>query len=529
MYNVEEVIEPFWAEYSSEASGRDPLAIQNSSVVIYSKMIVGITNVTNRIRYNGFFCWIFDKIVKSIDKRNSLSEQIRYSRRAELLLAFIMVKKFQGVTGVSGSNYATNNMKSKIRLNEGSDWEYKTEVGSGLYWKFKAGIFGQYYSGVMRELNLINHPHGELNIYSLTKEGKALALAFEQSIMISNSGFNEPELFWKCVHDGNVNEADLGKLQSFALHLIPKECDELKIYEKLMLAPDDKKVIPTYNRKNTIKLVLQYLQTQTDGVENPTASFLRDNYSKQGSKSTLGLDSATAWYLFEMNELLHVAYEHFHVCFLYSIQTYPTILDKAVDQLLKQTIKAFMDDKIDAKTFTTEELAQLLNTQKLNTYDYYDDMLAYFKVGEYGKTLQNAIKTIFNTFLDSKTHLQLLKDFAVLPENNFNRPGFAGEIINDLVQSKLNMTIVEYTRSILLSAINLHMFSSYRKSMIGQGLVHNYMIEGPTVWQLRRTLPNRTTPRMQNAIQYISDIGWVEKIDNKYCITETGKQILTSL
>jgi len=40
-YNKESV-EPFWAEYSTEASGRDPLAIQNSSVVIYANMIVRI-------------------------------------------------------------------------------------------------------------------------------------------------------------------------------------------------------------------------------------------------------------------------------------------------------------------------------------------------------------------------------------------------------------------------------------------------------------------------------------------------------
>ena len=102
-YTTEETIEPFWAEFSSAASGRDPLAIQNSSVVIYTKMVVGITNVTNRIRYNGFFCWIFDTILQNIDKKNSLQEQIRYSRRAELLLAYMMVKNFEGIAGVSGS------------------------------------------------------------------------------------------------------------------------------------------------------------------------------------------------------------------------------------------------------------------------------------------------------------------------------------------------------------------------------------------------------------------------------------------
>lgn len=103
LYTNDEIVEPFWAEYSSEASGRDPLAIQNSSVVIYTKMIVGITNVTNRIRYNGFYCWLLETILKSISKKNSLVEQIRYLRRSELLLAYVMVKEFPDVTGVSGS------------------------------------------------------------------------------------------------------------------------------------------------------------------------------------------------------------------------------------------------------------------------------------------------------------------------------------------------------------------------------------------------------------------------------------------
>ena len=33
-FTANETVEPFWAEFSSAASGRDPLAIQNSSVVI---------------------------------------------------------------------------------------------------------------------------------------------------------------------------------------------------------------------------------------------------------------------------------------------------------------------------------------------------------------------------------------------------------------------------------------------------------------------------------------------------------------
>lgn len=216
MYNTDDKVKPFWAEFSSTAGGRDPLAIQNSSVVIYSQMVVGITNVTNRIRYNGFFCWMLDTISKNVTKRNSLDEQIRYLRRSELLLAYIMVKNFPDVTGVSGSNYASNNMNSIIDLKKGADWEFKLE-GEKVYWRNLYGVFGQYYSGVARVLNLINHPspQQELNIYTVTEKGGELAEAFIKKI--SNEECN---LFWKSIKDGTLSENDLIKLKTFALHLI---------------------------------------------------------------------------------------------------------------------------------------------------------------------------------------------------------------------------------------------------------------------------------------------------------------------
>jgi hypothetical protein len=524
MYIAEEVIEPFWAEYSTEASGRDPLAIQNSSVVIYSKMIVGITNVTNRIRYNGFFCWIFDTIAKNIKKRNSLPEQLKFSRRAELLLAFIMVKNFRGITGISGSNYAVNNLRSRLSLKRGADWENKSEGGSGLYWRFKAGIFGQYYSGVMRDLNLINHPKDELNIYTLTKSGSELAKAFENNIPLKAR-----TLFWESVSEGFVDEIDLLELNSFALHLVPNDSDELLIYEQLLLAKDDRKLIPTYNRKDTIKLLLEHLAARTKGVNDLMASFLSDNYQKHVRLKRISFTSATTWYLYEMNELLHLAFEYFHACFLYTIETYPTLLEKSVDSLNKDTAKTLKSDKIDSKSCLVKDLIKKLENDNHGTYYYCSEMEASFKVSKFGETLKNAIYLLFNIYLENKIHLKNLEEFGNLHENNFNRSGYAIEILNDLVQGRLHETLVDYIQNIILAAINRHLYSSYSKSRIGQALVHNYMIEGQMVWQLRQTLPSRTNPRLQNAIQYMTDIGWIQWANDKYSITNQGTTILQSI
>ena len=522
-YTSDEKIEPFWAEYASAASGRDPLGIQNSSVVIYTKMVVGITNVTNRIRYNGFFCWVFDTILKKIDKKNSLQEQIRYSRRAELLLAYIMVKNFEGITGVSGSAYAVNNLYNVISLKNGADWESKTEDGHGLYWKFKLGVFGQYYSGVVRDLNLINHPNSkhDLNIFTLTEKGEELAKAFEKNIPKE-----ERDLFWSSVYRGTILDTELVKLKSFALHEIPAGSHERSFYETAILSADNRKVNPTFNRSETIKLILAHLYKQNEGVENLVSSFLRGNYHSHQTEKILKKDAATAWYLFEINELIHVAFEHFHSCFLYFIETYPTILDQNIDSLVNETLDAFKLEGSFKEKKSIKELAEQIYSKGEDIYIAYDAMEKHFRNREFGLCLMNAVKIILHVYINCNDQLGQLKEFAALPENNFNRIGYAIDLIDELVISQRDLSIEACVKAYIIKAINLHTFSSYSKTRIGQSLVHNYMIEDHSVWRLRETLPNRTTPRLQNVLQYIIDIGWIKREGKVFAITKAGTKII---
>jgi len=522
-FTPEERIEPFWAEFSSAASGRDPLAIQNSSVVIYTKMVVGITNVTNRIRYNGFFCWILKTILQKIEKKNSLQEQIRYSRRAELLLAYLMVKNFPNVTGVSGSAYAAKNIETIISLKNGADWDSKTEHGPGLYWKFKLGIFGQYYSGVVRDLNLINHPnaHPDLNIFTLSEKGKELAKAFEDNIPKEDS-----DLFWSSVYFGSIKESALAELKSFALHKIPEGSNEHLFYERAILAADNRKAIPTFNRRETIKLILIHLSKQNEGSENLVSSFLRDNYQSHKNVPILQKDATMAWYLFEINELMHVAFEHFHACFLYFIETYPTLMDQKISGLIRETMEVFQSEDSLRGINSIKQLIYQIGMEAGDIYADYDAMEKHFRAREFGRCLMHAVKTILHVHINCYDQLNQLEEFAVAPENNYNRIGYAIEMINELVISHKELSVQEYVRVILIKAINLHTFSSYSKTRIGQSLVHNYMIEDYSVWRLRETLPNRTTPRLQNVLQYIMDIGWIKRDGKVIAITDAGMQII---
>jgi len=543
-YRPEEIIEPFWSEFSSAASGRDPLSLQNSSVVIYSKMVVGITNVTHRIRYNGFFCWIFETIVKELpkSKKNSLTEQMRYLRRAELLLSYIVVKNSPKVTGTGGTKYANKNISNTINLEKGADWEFK-QKGEKVYFQHQKGIFGQYYSGVTRVLDLVNHPKGDesgqLNIYTTTHKGKDLADAFIEKI-----SQKESNLFWESVQKGSINVSELENLKSFQLHKIPKNFKEMKLYEEILLNADDtKKIEPTFHRRDTIKLILKHLRDQEKNNENPVKSFLRFNYrshledSQYGGSSeglTFQKGTASAWNLYEINEIIHVAFEHFHSCFLYFIETYPSSLENNINELVQETIEAFKLEDVSKGVTTIDQLVKNLRYLKEDIsessediYISYDEMEKSFRLHEFGKCLMYAVTTLLHAHINIIPQYDKLLEFAKDPKYNFNRNGYAIDLIMDLVSFKQKLSIQEYVKTILLKAINLHIFSSYSKTKIGQRIVHNYLIEDHDVWRLRETKPNRTSPRLQNILQYITDIDWVQKDGKFFSITDKGNKIIS--
>ena len=90
-YKSEEIIIPFWAENKGFMTGRDALGVQNSSITVYGRLLPGMTNLTQRLRYYSFYCWLlseYDKIdPKSVKK--DFKNQYNFIRRAELIIAYI--------------------------------------------------------------------------------------------------------------------------------------------------------------------------------------------------------------------------------------------------------------------------------------------------------------------------------------------------------------------------------------------------------------------------------------------------------
>ena len=101
-----QILAPFLGAKLNFIPGQDPMGMLNIGEQIFSMLLPGLNNVTDRIRYYSFYCWFFGWYAKAIGSENP-KEQRNYLRRAEYLLALISVPENEG--GIAGITKAEKN------------------------------------------------------------------------------------------------------------------------------------------------------------------------------------------------------------------------------------------------------------------------------------------------------------------------------------------------------------------------------------------------------------------------------------
>ena len=504
MYEANNIPFPFWGAETTRKTGRDPLAVQNSSVVIYDNMVKGITNMTVRIRYNGFFCWLMTFIAERLQATNpskidNPKEQIKYIRRGELLLAYSMQFNYPQVNGVSGSIFAQRNVNSSLlNLAEGADIENKPKV----YWQNRLGVFGQYFLGVLTQLRLIYLPDANHLTYRVTPEGYKLCQIFRRTI-----SEEQENLFWNSINTGIISREKLSEFKCLALHLIENE-EELTEYEMLFSRPERQDITgrDVSHRISTIKLLIKYIQGEGAKVERRqfVLAFLKSNFLSVLEADLEVTEEQLSWFLYELNELSHAAYEAHHFALLYSTTEEPQPLDVVLDRL-KREYNDYSNSAVDGFTI----------------YKLYEELQACYKEKNYGALIYVASRLLVALYRAINKLFEYAKDVY-----DINHPGFAPSLLIRLVGDENKKCDWQFAEDCIFFAINDHLRSSYSKSSIGQGIVHNYMVDDGLIWQLRRPDPIRTSPRLSNVLQYIEDIKWIERKGDYYTPSKRGIQIL---
>lgn len=288
-----------WTKPGSFSAGRDPLGFQAASVRLYTSLVPGLTNVTNRLRYYSFYCWV----VWQFEQTHHTTKEdkwVDFIRRSEAAIALAcQIGDAANALGMAGSEWwrheAADTSKNSFDLitptnKPGED---------GQYLKAKYGNFGQFYTASMLEMGLIES--ASARVYAVSSiAGKALAIAVQEE---------HPEacaLLLKAVHAGRISRSDCETI-SDALHpsyLDPSSHEAQLLKQFLQGSRTDD---PTAEaRRISLRNVLAVVSDS-----NGEFDLRRELYVQSGSLGGLssGVENLTRWRAYFLNEFCHIALE----------------------------------------------------------------------------------------------------------------------------------------------------------------------------------------------------------------------------
>jgi hypothetical protein len=484
-------IYPFWGENLNLITGLDPLGLQTTSEATYAAMLPGLSNLTNRLRYYGFYCWLLDFYYKKENKGNQ-TEQYRFIRRAELLIAIIMQTERKNVTQITGSNFASNLINEKLNTFDLAAGADKDSGNKEVYWKYPSGAFGQYYFGALQALSLTvyyENNKGDI-IFNITQphpkqkvSGKQLADAFDETLTEEIK-----TLFYNCIKKGKIYYNDIPDLiEYFAIDKINPESKEWKLYADMLLDKDypsmevEEKL--TFHRRDTIYSLLS--TANKNNQEYNWKIYIDECYKQKfinDKKTDIG------WYCYQLNEYWQLACGQIFDGILNYLES---LHDEVYLPIFIKDLSDFFEELGIETNSSIENYMETLNETE-------NDIL---KQINKNNTPQQNVKIgfdlLFQLYKNNKEQLPQLKDYM-----NLNGIIRDGNMVDGLLSiTDLSTGIKDFVKTFLhKNIIYRHQMVALRKMGNGTQATNKFIIEEQMI-RLIATFPaRRTSPRM-NALQ----------------------------
>ena len=158
-------IAPYWGKEPTLVAGLNQLGIRNVSEQLFSILLPGLNNVSLRIRYYSFYCWIIKMFYEG--KQTIIDKEFNpFIRRAELLVALInaTLEEHSGIPGINFAAAKVDSGEDTFSLKDGAD------IGKDnrTYWANPGGVLRQYYVASLEEMGLIGQNEKYPSIYNIT-------------------------------------------------------------------------------------------------------------------------------------------------------------------------------------------------------------------------------------------------------------------------------------------------------------------------------------------------------------------------
>jgi hypothetical protein len=309
---------PEWTEYRKK-NGLDPLGMQNTSVGLYQKLLPGISNVTLRIRYYGFYAWLASIYADRIRETNPKTWQ-RFIRRAEALYALVS-QRHGSEHGVAGIQWAQR------RLNGTPPAEIffadDAEPGSPTYYlKQPWGAYGAAYGSQLFEIGIFSAAGGHQIPVPSIQIGEALAREFA-------SGFGAlGDRYIDAIERGAVSLADLDAFMPMTPSGILHDTGERQIYQNLLFAEAGLERPEDLDRRKSLLLILNLARQLGHAPDTMDVRWaLYAGCLPDGTALVFpGIDlqrHSQRWWVYQANDLSHICFETLLKYVLDALETYP--------------------------------------------------------------------------------------------------------------------------------------------------------------------------------------------------------------
>jgi hypothetical protein len=305
-----------WLPPPDAIVGLDHLGTQAPCQLIYSQLLPGITNVTDRARYYSLYPWLiraFDTEFPDADA----SEFVKLFRHGDFLLTLIAERHarvhsepdWKHGAAMAGRDQMAQAMSELDEVGAITFERFTTmEPVDTRYFKSRLGGLSQYYVGTLAELGLLDTTTTQWVKYT-HEFGAPLAAAVEQAVPAKR--------FWSVVAAGVATAKDLDALHSFCPCGLAEGSEEHSALMNIFFAESDPYAKPGKQRRASLGMWLHLAHALSEDEQNlfNMRSFRGAIYAGTLPANVpwdLPGDLAATralWRTYEANDLLSVAFQ----------------------------------------------------------------------------------------------------------------------------------------------------------------------------------------------------------------------------
>jgi len=502
---------PDWTELG-EKQGQDPLGMQALCISLYQSLVPGISNVTLRVRYYGFYAWLSWRY--SVDVRDdSVAEWRRYLRRAEALCALISRHANPSEGGISGSIWARRLLRSDqdvLEFHPATD----QEEGVTQYLRQDNGAFGAAYGSQVEEIGLLEKNGENHKIPLASKDGMEFARVYAESVGAAG------EKFLKVAAAGVVSRAELTELAPMSFGYVVGA--ERQAYETLLFGEPSKVSETSKRRRLTLELVLRLtgkLGRELNARDIRWAAYsgrTADGELLELPGEVLG-DHRFRWFVYHANDLLHMAYEGLFKFTLQRLSKHPAGLRP--ETLLRYVVTDLVSDWADAAG-TWRQLTDRLElsedawskSERLSEYRLAYDVLE--SAGPKAEcTVEAARAAILLLAVLSKRLEPLAEQCTEVLGPSALHP-YVQSLHSELrfFEQHADVTLTSVLQTLLTRRIiDRHLWVAFQKLRFQRG--YTFLLESQDGLLRTRKVdgPVLTNPRLESTVDFLRDIGLVER------------------